>query len=258
LRVQDPNFNVALDTDSSECSQPPPSSTAILSPPSSSPRLVAIPAEDVAKVEAGLLPLVPSCEMPWLVAVLRSPAAALFSVCSASVRRLGELRYSEDEARALGAYRAVCLAARRFPESRALVEGACRVLRHNATFGPPETSGARRDAMLRAGAGGALCDALRAHGEASKAVASAASGAVQSLAMGDEVRKDELAGCADLVRALVAAARAHPGLLSARSALVNIVMGADEERSDARRRVVVALGGAEALRAPPGKDSPKR
>ena len=258
MRVHDRTGKSALDNDSSEFSQPPPSSTAILPPPFSPPRLVTIPAEDVAKVEAGLLPLVPSCELPWLVAVLRSPAAAIFSVCSASVRRLGELRYGEDEACALGAYRAVCLAARRFPESRTLVEGACRVLRHNATFGPPETSGARRDAMLHAGAGAALSEALRTHGEVSKAVASAACGAVQSLAMGDEARKDELAGRADLVRVLVAATRAHPGLLSARSALVNIVMGADEERSEARRRIVVGLGGAEALRAPPGKDSPKR
>ena len=227
---------------------PPGAASSPLSPssglaPAQAAPLRGIAARDVSKVEKAILPLVPTSEAPWLVFVLAAPHAHVYSVCAACLVRLADESKVEVEAlERLRPFRALVAAATRFADSRLVVDKAFKVLRRCANMGRPETADARRDAIVRAGALEACALAFATHGRDSKAVTDNVCGLLQGLAMGDEERKEALAGRTALLKELVAAVRTHQGLDSAKSALWNIAVG-----SAARRALVVRAGGQAAL-----------
>jgi len=207
--------------------------------------------DDMAKIEAGILPLVPSCEsVSWLCSVLNSPHAAVYSVCVAILIRFadGGIPYNEDEACALGAYRGLLLAINRFPESTLVAEKSTKILKSNASKGKATTSDKRRNVMMRCGVLDTLLETLRKHGTNVKVIASAACGTIAALAIGGgvsaifakgaESRKDAFAARKDLLKIILTITNHWGGLLNGKSAIINIAAG-----SDKRRKAVVAAGG---------------
>ena len=227
------------------------SSTGRPSSPSLLQKSIAtISQEDMIKIEAGILPLVPSCDsVSWLCSVLNSSHAAVYTVCGAILIRFadGGIVYNEDEACALGAYRGLLLAINRFPESTLVAEKVTKILKSNASKGKATTSDKRRNVMMKCGVLETLLETLRRHGTNVKTIASAACGTIAALAIGGgvsavfakgaESRKDSFASRKDLLKTILTVTNHWNGLLNGKSALINIAAG-----SEKRRKAVIAAG----------------
>jgi len=231
------------------------SSTGRTSSPTPVNALRPIAQDDMAKIEAGIMPLVPSCEsMNWLCSVLNSSHAAVYTVCAAILVRFadGGILYNEDEACALGAYRGLLLAIHRFPDSTLIAEKATKILKSNASKGKATTSDKRRNVMMRYGILETMFLTLCRHGTNVKSIANAACGTIAALAIGGgvsavfaqgaESRKDAFAARKDLLKVILTITNHYGGLLNGKSAIINIAAG-----SDKRRKVVIAVGGSSIL-----------
>jgi hypothetical protein len=231
------------------------SSTGRTSSPSPGNAHRSIAQDDMAKIEAGIMPLVPSCDnMIWLCSVLNSSHAAVYTVCAAILVRFadGGILYNEDEACALGAYRGLLLAINRFPDSTLIAEKATKILKSNASKGKATTSDKRRNVMMKCGILEVLFLTLCRHGTNVKSIANAACGTIAALAIGGgvsavfaqgaESRKDAFAARKDLLKVILSITNHYGGLLNGKSAIINIAAG-----SEKRRKVIIAVGGSSIL-----------